>query len=67
MPSKDFGEDVSFFLYLVPIVASIIYGAYEWAAISHASTMPELAYLIVAKSQYLFLLSVVAICIGVIL
>ncbi len=66
MPSKDTGEDVAFFLYLLPVVASIIYGAFEWAILPHTSKMPVLAYVIVAKSQYLFLLSLIAICLAII-
>src|SRR5690349_16357559 len=62
MPSKDFGEDVSFLLYLVPIVASIVYGIYEWAVTASTSTMPPTAYLIVSKSPYLFLVALVSIC-----
>ena len=65
LPSKDFGEDLAFFLYLTPIIASVVYGVYEWALIGHASgEMPGRAYLIVSKSPYLFLLSVVAICVA---
>lgn len=67
MSSKDQGEDIAFFLYLFPIVASIIYGIYEWDSVAHTSTMPFLAYVIVAKSQYLFLVSLVAICLAIIL
>ena len=67
MSSKDRGEDVAFFLYLVPIVASIIYGVYEWYTIAHTSAMPFLAYTIVAKSEYLFLVSLVAICLAIII
>lgn len=62
MPSKDFGEDAAFLLYLLPLVASIIYGIYEWAVTASTSTMPPAAYLIVSKSPYLFLLSLVSIC-----
>jgi len=67
MPSKDFGEDVAFILYLVPVVISIIYGAVEWATTAASSTMPQSSYLIVSKSPYLFLISLVAICVGIIL
>ena len=67
MSSKDQGEDIAFLLYFVPIVVSIIYGAYEWYTIAHTSAMPFLAYAIVAKSQYLFLVSLVAICIAIII
>ena len=66
MSSKDQGEDIAFFLYLLPIVASIVYGVYEWVAIAHTSSMPFLAYAIVAKSQYLFLVSLAAICVAII-
>jgi hypothetical protein len=62
MPSRDSAEDIVFFLYLVPIVASIIYGVYEWAVTAKSSTMPPTAYLIVSKSPELFILALVAIC-----
>ena len=64
MSSKDFGEDAAFLLYLVPVVASIIYGIYEWVVTAKTSTMPSTAYLVVAKSPYLFLISIVAICVA---
>jgi hypothetical protein len=67
MSSKDFGEDVAFLLYLVPVVASILYGIADWISTAKSSTMPTAAYLDVAKSPYLFLISVVAICLAVIL
>lgn len=67
MPSKDFGEDASFLLYLLPIVLAIIYGAYVWATTSATSTMPPDAYLIVAKSPYLFLISLIAVCFAIII
>ena len=67
MSSKDFGEDSAFLLYLVPVVASIIYGAYEWAITAKTSTMPPTAYLVVSKSPYLFLISIVAVCLALIL
>jgi hypothetical protein len=66
MSSNDRGEDIAFFLYLIPIVASVIYGVYEWYSIAHTSAMPFLAYAIVAKSQYLFLASLIAVCIAII-
>jgi hypothetical protein len=61
MASRDIAEDVSFLLYLVPLVAGIVYGAYEWAILPHSYDMPGLAYLIVSKSPYLFLISVIAV------
>ena len=67
MSSKDQGEDIAFLLYFVPIVVSIIYGAYEWYTVAHTSAMPFLAYVIVAKNQYLFLVSLVAICLAIII
>ena len=67
MPSKDFGEDAAFLLYLAPVVISIIYGAVQWAVTAKSSTMPVEAYLIVAKSPYLFLVSLAAILLAIIL
>ncbi len=66
MASKDQGEDIAFFLYLVPIVASIVYGIYAWDTTARTKTMPYLAYVIVAKSPYLFLLSLLAVCLAII-
>jgi hypothetical protein len=66
MPSKDTGEDIAFFLYLVPIFAAIIYGVYEWAITAHTTSMPSTAYLVVGKSPYLFLLSLVAVCAAIV-
>ncbi len=63
MASRDLAEDISFFLYMAPIIAAIVYGAYEWNVIGHgSSTMPGVAYLIVSKSPYLYLFSIIAIC-----
>jgi predicted phage tail protein len=67
MPSKDSGEDIAFFLYVIPILGAIAYGIYEWATMARASSMPLLAYLIVSKSQYLFLVSLVAICAAIVI
>lgn len=67
MPSKDFGEDAAFLLYLAPVVISIIYGAVQWAVTAKSSTMPVEAYLIVAKSPYLFLISLAAILLAIML
>jgi hypothetical protein len=62
---KEVAEDVTFFLYLAPIVASIVYGAYEWFVIDRAShDFPRVAYLIVARDPYLFVFSVATICAG---
>jgi len=68
MSSSDLGEDAAFLLYLVPVVAAIVYGAIDWATTSGAtSSMPQTAYLDVSKSPYLFLLSTIAICLAIIL
>jgi hypothetical protein len=67
MQSNDFGEDAAFLLYLLPVVAGIVYGVAEWAAIAKTSSMPPTAYLVVSKSPYLFLISIVAICLAIIL
>lgn len=65
MATKESGEDVSFFLYLVPIIASIVYGVYEWYHFApHSSSMPGPAFIVVSKDPYLFLGSIVAVCVG---
>lgn len=64
----DRGEDTAFFLYLVPIVASIAYGIVEWYQFGPKSySMPGLAYVVVSKSPYLFLGSLIAVCLGFII
>jgi hypothetical protein len=66
--SKELGEDAAFFLYLAPLVAAVAYGVYEWYHFGPKSySMPGLAYVVVSKDPYLFLGSVVAICVGFIL
>lgn len=68
MNSRDVGEDAAFFLYLVPIVASVAYGVYEWYMVGRGSySMPTDAYLIVSKDPYLFLLSLVAVCAAIVI
>jgi hypothetical protein len=63
--SRDLGEDVAFFLYLVPIIASIIYGIYEWYQFGPKShSMPGVAYVVVSKDPYLFLGALAAVCLG---
>ena len=63
MVSREIGEDVSFLLYFVPIVASIVYGIYEWSAVAHSgNSMSGLAFLIVSKSPYLYLISIISVC-----
>ncbi len=68
MNSRDIAEDAAFFLYLAPVVASIVYGAVEWYEIDRTShSMPLLAYLIVSKSPYLFLFSIAAVCFALVI
>ncbi|MHB8566736.1 MAG: hypothetical protein ACYC7D_01640 [Nitrososphaerales archaeon] len=67
MASKETAEDAGFIFYLLPLVASIVYGAYEWYIMPHSTSMPGLAYLIVSKSPYLFLFSIICVCLGLIL
>jgi len=65
---RDLFEDSSFFLYIAPIVVAIAYGIYEWNELGKGSgTMPQLAYFIVTKSPYLFLVSIVLICVAIML
>lgn len=66
--TDDRGEDAAFFLYLVPVIASVIYGVYEWYHFGPKSySMPGLAYVVVSKDPYLFLGSLAAVCLGFIL
>ena len=60
-------ENISFILYLVPLISSIIYAISLWASEGLSSTLPETVYLSVTKDPYLFLIGFLAICCAVLI
>ncbi|HJN57671.1 MAG: hypothetical protein QF812_03610 [Nitrososphaerales archaeon] len=60
-------ENISFILYLVPLISSTIYAISLWTSEGLSSTLPETVYLSVTKDPYLFLISFLAICCAVLI
>ena len=60
-------ENISFILYLVPLISSTIYAISLWASEGLSSTLPETVYLSVTKDPYLFLIGFLAICCAVLI
>ncbi len=60
-------ENISFILYLVPLISSTIYAISLWASEGLSLTLPETVYLSVTKDPYLFLISFLAICCAVLI
>lgn len=67
MSSKGRYEDASTLLLLVPFIASGLYGLYLWATTGFSSILPTSVYLTVTRDPYLFLLSTLAVFVGVML
>ena len=60
-------ENISFILYLVPLISSTIYAISLWTSEGLSLTLPETVYLSVTKDPYLFLISFLAICCAVLI
>ncbi len=60
-------ENISFILYLVPLISSTIYAISLWTSEGLSSTLPETVYLSVTKDPYLFLVGFLAICCAVLI
>lgn len=60
-------ENISFILYLVPLISSTIYAISLWTSEGLSSTLPETVYLSVTKDPYLFLIGFLAICCAVLI
>ena len=60
-------ENISFILYLVPLISSTIYAISLWASEGLSLTLPETVYLSVTKDPYLFLVGFLAICCAVLI
>ncbi len=60
-------ENISFILYLVPLISSTIYAISLWASEGLSLILPETVYLSVTKDPYLFLIGFLAICCAVLI
>ena len=61
------GENVSFILYLVPLLLSASYALFLWISEGLSFTIPETVYLTVTKNPYIFLIGFLAICLAVLI
>jgi hypothetical protein len=59
--------DLSAILYLVPFLASGIYGAYLWAQAGLSANLPTSVYLTVTRDPYVFILGSLSVMLGVVL
>jgi len=59
---EEITENISFVLYLVPLIASTVYALSLWVPEGLSSNLPETIYLSVTKDPYLFLIGLLAIC-----
>lgn len=64
MSSKERVGDLTFFLFLVPFIASGVYAIYLWAQAGFSALLPKPVFLQVAESPYVFLLGFTAVLIG---
>ncbi len=67
MERTELTENISFILYLVPLVASAVYALAIWAAEGLSAALPPTVYLTVTKDPYLFLLGFAAVCAAVLI
>jgi hypothetical protein len=58
----ELAENISFILYLIPLVASVVYALTAWVTNGLSSALPITVYLTVTKDPYLFLIGFAAIC-----
>jgi hypothetical protein len=61
------GQDASALLYLVPFVASGVYGLVLWARAGLSATLPSTVYLTVTRDPILFALGSFAVMLGLVL
>ncbi len=67
MSRDGFRDDASVFLYLVPFIASGVYGLYLWVASGVSAILPTSVYLSVTRDPYIFLVGSFAVLLGAII
>lgn len=53
--------DIALFLYAGPFIVNFLYALYVWSGVGFSSTLPQLVYLEVAQSPYIFLVGFAAV------
>lgn len=61
------GENISFILYLVPLILSASYTLFLWISKGLSFTIPETVYLAVTKDPFIFLIGFLSICLAVLI
>ncbi len=59
---EEITENISFILYLIPLIFSTVYAISLWVPEGLSSTLPETVYFSVTKDPYLFIIGFLAIC-----
>ncbi|MCP8322710.1 MAG: hypothetical protein L6N96_00830 [Candidatus Methylarchaceae archaeon HK02M2] len=67
MDKVEISEDISFLLYLFPIFVYGAYAFYLWISIGITSSLPPDVYLAVSESPVIFLVSVLAVCVALVI
>ncbi len=67
MERTELTENISFILYLIPLVASTVYALSLWAAQGLSVALPPTVYFTVTKDPYLFLIGFAAVCAAVLI
>ncbi|MDA4117289.1 MAG: hypothetical protein OK455_02985 [Thaumarchaeota archaeon] len=66
-PMEDRRGDLAFLLYATPFIINLVYAVYLWAGAGLSSTLPQLVFLEVTQSPYIFLLGFAAVMFGAVL
>ena len=53
--------DIALFLYAAPFILNFLYALYLWGVVGFSATLPQLVYLKVTQSPYIFLLGFVGV------
>lgn len=67
MSRDGFRDDASVFFYLVPFIASGVYGLFLWVTSGVSATLPTSVYLSVTRDPYIFLVGSFAVLLGAII
>ena len=67
MEKVGISEDISFFLYILPIAIYGLYSLYLWILAGITSYLPSDVYLAVAENITIFLIGVLAVCLAVVI
>ncbi len=66
-PPEDRKGDLAFLLYATPFILNFAYALYLWAGVGISAILPQLVFLQVTQSSYVFLLGFAAVVLGAVL